>query len=332
MGKMDDVLHRYLDDAERFADFYNGVLFGGRQVIDVEKLSEASEQYKEAAGSLLAKESEAKRKYITRNRDIKKYLKTGGVLRILAIENQNLVDYSMPFRCMEYDTLEYRKQLKAIHRKNDTAGDYETMAERLCKVKKADRLHPVYTLCLYHGEEPWDGPRTLKDMMEFAKEDAFEKYFSDYPMLLYCVNDKTDLSVFHTELKELFTVMQYRKDKVKMKKVLEEDENYRHLSEDTVEAISVVMNEPSIWRNRRMYKSEWEEEESYDMCQALREWAEDEKNEARTEAILDLLTVKGDVPDELRNKVLSQTDADILKKWILAAAKAESVEDFKYNM
>lgn len=47
-------------------------------------------------------------KYVSRIRDLKKYIKTRGSLRILAVENQNQVDYSMPFRCMEYDILEYR--------------------------------------------------------------------------------------------------------------------------------------------------------------------------------------------------------------------------------
>lgn len=26
----------------------------------------------------------------------------------------------------------------------------------------SDRLVPVYTLCLYHGENHWDGPRSLR--------------------------------------------------------------------------------------------------------------------------------------------------------------------------
>ncbi len=37
MGKQNDVLLDYFDDNERFADLCNGVLFGGRPVIDPEK-------------------------------------------------------------------------------------------------------------------------------------------------------------------------------------------------------------------------------------------------------------------------------------------------------
>ena len=47
-----------------------------------------------------------------RIRDVKMRLKSGGELRLLAIGNQNFVDYSMLFRCMEYDFLEYGRQSK----------------------------------------------------------------------------------------------------------------------------------------------------------------------------------------------------------------------------
>ncbi len=333
MGKMNDVLHRYLDDAERFADLYNGIMFQGRQVITPEELTEASEQYKEKEEHS-GKKDKNPSTFVTRNRDLKKYMKNGALLRVLSVENQNLTDYSMPFRCMEYDTMEYRKQLQALRKKNARAKDYETAAERMCRVKRNDRLNPSYTICLYHGEEAWDGPRTLKDMMKFEDEDAFEKYFADYPMLLYCVNEKNDLSVFHTEIRELFEMMRCRGDKEKMKKTVEDNDNYKHLSEETLEAISVVVKEPSVFVNKEMYKSE--EEEGYDMCKALRDWAEEERSEgrveSRTEDILDILGIKGDVPDELRQSIMSEKDVAILKRWIIAAVQAESIEAFAAQM
>ena len=42
-----------------------------------------------------------------------------------------------------------------------------SMDETLSGILSSDRLHPVYTLCLYSGTEPWDGPRKLSDMMAF---------------------------------------------------------------------------------------------------------------------------------------------------------------------
>ena len=64
-----------------------------------------------------------------------------------------VVDYTMPFRCLQYDTMEYGKQLDEIRRRNEREGCLGTRAEVFSGLLKQDRLEPVYTLCLYHGEE-----------------------------------------------------------------------------------------------------------------------------------------------------------------------------------
>ena len=117
MGRVNDVLHHYLDDAERFADLYNGIFFAGKPIIDAKELTEAEESYYDVKLQEVSGDCREIKKS-RRSRDLKKYLKSGSTLRILAIENQNQVDYSMPFRCMEYDTLEYRKQLEELKKKN----------------------------------------------------------------------------------------------------------------------------------------------------------------------------------------------------------------------
>ena len=80
---------------------------------------------------------------------------------------------------MDYDCREYGRQIREAQRANealDKAGEkvYADAGERLCKVRKEERFAPVYTLCLYHGEEAWDGPRSLKDMMDFGDEEPEE--------------------------------------------------------------------------------------------------------------------------------------------------------------
>ena len=92
MGKENDILCSYLEDNVRFADLFNGSFFGGEQVVRPEDLQEASEVY---SGSL----KDQKGSY-QRIRDIKKILKNGMTLNILAIESQTRVDYSMPWRCL----------------------------------------------------------------------------------------------------------------------------------------------------------------------------------------------------------------------------------------
>ena len=46
-------------------------------------------------------------------------------------------------------------------------------------------------------------------------------------------------------------------------------------------------------------------------------------------AILTLLEQKGIVPADIRERILSQRDEAILKQWLLAAASAEDIENFR---
>lgn len=71
---------------------------------------------------------------------------------------------------MNYDSLEYGRQVKELLKQNQERKDCADANEKLCRFKRTDRLTPVYTICLYHGTELWDGPRSLKDMMNFGKD------------------------------------------------------------------------------------------------------------------------------------------------------------------
>lgn len=168
MGRNDRVLKNYFRDKKRFADLFNGALFEGEQVIRAEELEDKSETYTDA--DVACAENE---KNLQRTRDIAMRMKSGETLKLLAVENQSQVDYAMPFRCMQYDAMEYHQQIKELRKRNIEKGEFDTDAEWICKIRKTDRITPVYTLCVYYGEDLWDGPRCLKDMMDFG-DDAEE--------------------------------------------------------------------------------------------------------------------------------------------------------------
>ena len=230
-------------------------------------------------------------------RDVKMQLRSGTVLQVLAVENQSYINYGMPVRIMGYDAAEYNRQMKerrqqvsALWKQVESSGQYDTLAipvtyaEYMSGILKTDRLHPVYTICLYSGSKTWDGPRTLSDMMEFRVEkDPLKEYFADYPTNLFCVNEQEEFECFHTELRELLRAMNYRKDKRKFLS-LEKDERYAHLSKETWEAIATMTGRSFFEENREIYKSQNENQrEEYDMCQALREIREDFFNEGKAE-------------------------------------------------
>ena len=229
-------------------------------------------------------------------RDVKMQLRSGTVLQVLAVESQSYINYGMPVRIMGYDAAEYNRQMKehrqrvsVLWKQVESSGQYDTLAipvtyaEYMSGILKTDRLHPVYTICLYSGTETWDAPRTLSDMMEFrAETDPLKEYFSDYPANLFCVNEQKEFECFHTELRELLRAMNYRKDKRKFLS-LEKDERYAHLSKETWEAIATMTGRSFFEENRETYKSQNGDQEEYNMCQALREIREDFFNEGKAE-------------------------------------------------
>lgn len=293
MGKKNDALLSYLEDSARFADLFNYSYFGGMQVVKPQDLREASEVYVAVPDEKDGQAGQAGkgRQSGQRIRDIKKRLESGGWLRILAVEAQQDIAYCMPWRIMEYDCREYGQQIRRIQRKNqeaDLSGEkkvYANAGERLGKFRKEDRIAPVYTLCLYHGVEEWDGPRCLKDMVDFGtagpgrEHDEWEKWFADYPMRLVCANEPTDGADFQTSLGILFALLPLRKDKAALRSLLEKDPVYRQMDEETADTVGILMGVKGFMENRKKYK----EGEGYNMCQAIKEMMEDSRIEGRIE-------------------------------------------------
>ena len=287
MGKYDTCMKEFLQNKDRFADLFNGCCFQGRQIIRAEDLREASENYvitdKRLPGKTRQKDTEI-------IRDVKMVLGSGMVLQVLAVENQSYIDYAMPVRCMGYDAAEYRRQLKErkqerrllMNSENRPKNPAVSMDETLSGILSSDRLHPVYTLCLYSGTEPWDGPRKLSDMMAFDPQNKnLQSLFEEYHLHLFCINEQYVFDAFRSDLKPLFQAINCRNNKKKMIELMK-DETYSHLNEDTWDAIAVMTDNAAMLQKEDLYKTENQKEE-FNMCQALQELMQDERNEGRIE-------------------------------------------------
>jgi putative transposase len=287
MGKYDTCMKEFLQNKDRFADLFNGCCFQGRQIIRAEDLREASENYvitdKRLPGKTRQKDTEI-------IRDVKMVLGSGMVLQVLAVENQSYIDYAMPVRCMGYDAAEYRRQLKErkqerrllMNSENRPKNPAVSMDETLSGILSSDRLHPVYTLCLYSGTEPWDGPRKLSDMMAFDPQNKnLQSLFEEYHLHLFCINEQYVFDAFRSDLKPLFQAINCRNNKKKMIELMK-DETYSHLNEDTWDAIAVMTDNAAMLQKKDLYKTENQKEE-FNMCQALQELMQDERNEGRIE-------------------------------------------------
>ena len=93
--------------------------------------------------------------------------------------------------------------------------------------------------------------------------------------------------MFHTELREVFSVMNYRRNKRQLYELLLKEPFYRSLDAETLKIMSVILNAPGLWSRREKYITinENGNQEEYDMCQAMRELLADERAAGRKQGI-----------------------------------------------
>ena len=90
--------------------------------------------------------------------------------------------------------------------------------------KKTDRLHPVISLCVYYGENQWDGPFSLKDMLEIPERT--KPLVSDYRMNLIQVRSSESLHFSNPDVNTVFDISRfiYERDYAKIRDVYRDKE------------------------------------------------------------------------------------------------------------
>jgi len=199
--KPDTVLKDYWRSNERFADFFNAVLFDGKQVIKPEELEDADTE-----GSFILEHGENAEtlQAFRDNIKIRKKSKAYGVeFVMLGMEHQEHIHYAMPMRVMGYDYSIYKKQYDSNAQKYGTSEGMDE-DEYLSGMKRTDKFNPVITVVVYYGEKPWDGATSLHGMLAIPSE--MEKYVNDYKVLLVEAG-RNDLAVRHADNVDLFNLL-----------------------------------------------------------------------------------------------------------------------------
>ena len=270
MGQKNNVICNYLSEPAVFADFINGSIHNGKKVVLPHQLS--------AVGTVSYQKENRRpsdknaKKYIERQRDTLKTVCNNNRYVVIGIEAQDKVNYIMPLRCMEYDVIEYKRQLKELrqNRMRKLTG-----AEFLSGMGKDEKLNPVTTIVFYHGEEPYDGCVNLHDMLELNVENkTYERFVADYHINLVLAED-LDENMFETGLHELVGFLKHRNDKQGLMNFIEQnEERIQNMDEATLDAVSVTLSLPAF-----IAKGEEQMEgEEHNLCKALKEWLADERN------------------------------------------------------
>ena len=112
MGKKDLYQSEFYDAPERFSDAFNGVLFGGQEVMKPEELEEAD--------SVLVSLPESASGHKVICDKIRKW--KGKYVSLMVLENQSYVDYRMVLRAMKTEVMDYEKQQRETFSRGKQRG------------------------------------------------------------------------------------------------------------------------------------------------------------------------------------------------------------------
>ena len=291
--KPDTVLKNYWNDNEQFADLFNAVLFDGRPVIKAEELEDVDTEestvleHREYAESIKASRDNIK---------IQKKSSVYGVqFVLLGLESQENIHYAMPIRVMGYDYSSYKKQYDSNAKKYKTA---EGMSEDeyLSRMKKTDKLIPVITVVIYYGEKPWDGAKSLHEMLDIPAE--MIKYVNDYKMLLVEAR-QNDLTLHNINNVDLFNLLSILLDK--SKPLHEARDKVIDYAKEHVVDKSVVMTVAGATNCKIDYNAFGKKGDA-DMCTIF----EETRLEGKIEGIIKMLKKYNESNDNILKELMSE--------------------------
>ena len=284
----------------RFAEVFNHTLLRDCP-ITAEDLEE-----RDTAEAAFVELSNGERIYLQLFRDASRYAKKmRRVLSIFSVENQDDIDYQMPLRIMEEDTVTYAKQARKIvqrnreqwtgmkkNRETQEAAKEEaalrdassgippyTKAEFLSGFRREDRIIPNITLVIYFGEAPWDGPRCLRDMFV---ESPFQSIAPDYEIFVLDVRRLSEQEIlsYSDDLRVLFLMLKYVRDRDKLSAFMSEDKAFRNVPDDILAALTPYIGKRAAKLLQPQFRSE---EGGIDMDRGFEKLFEDVKQEGWNE-------------------------------------------------
>ena len=185
MGEKDILEKKLLMFNDVFADFVNGIMFDGKDVVKEDELVDLS-------GWSHYKGDDSKHRF--QDRDVVKlWKKENVVISLIGIENQDIPDKNMVFRVLSYDGASYRTQLveeESRKRKKNASIDGELQD-----------IFPVITFVIYYGEEEWRHETTLHKRLNLGSE--LKHYVSDYSINLIDLKklSEDDINKFKKDFK-----------------------------------------------------------------------------------------------------------------------------------
>ena len=260
----------YFKVKERFADLINGFVYHGRQAVREEDIIELDPVLPVSVRQGQVAVFQGNVNIL----DLMRQVRVKCHVVLVALQNQAEIHYAMPVRVMNTDAANYYSQWKEARRVHRKAKDLTGSGEFLSGMKKGEELEPVFTMVSYFGKEPWDGPRTLKEMLELTGlDEEIQKMIADYPINLLEVRSWENLEWFRSDIREVFGFLKYAQDKEELKRFVEENkEEFSAMSEDAYDFVAAMTHTKKLQGLKREIKDKGGK---YDMCKAIDDMVQD---------------------------------------------------------
>ena len=169
----DSACKKLFRNNQRFAAFFNAIMFDGKQVIDYRTL-----QSQENDQSTFIDKTLKEKIDIKRYRDMVKKVTINANLCILAIEHQSTQDTKMALRIAIYDILNYYNQLE-----------------------NEKEIVPTLTIVFYTGEKKWTAPTSLQGMMKDIPTEL-QSHLNDWKFEVVSLKDIDTSKISDKDMKD----------------------------------------------------------------------------------------------------------------------------------
>lgn len=313
MSAKDVSAKEFMSDNERFADLMNFYLYQGEKVIRPEELME-----QDTTEALTIFGISDKNMYVQKWRDILKRViikaAKGCIYVIAGIENQSEINYAMTVKNMLYDAINYGNQVNEAAKMHRGKKDFSNNAEFLSGFGRKDRLTPVITVTLYWGDDAWDAPRSLHEMLS-TQDETILRHVPDYKLNLIAPVEIRDFSVFATSVGAVLEMIKVAKDSEEMNRLLATNKAFEGLENEAVRVINVFTG-IDVKVNEKEGKT--------NMCKAWEDQRMKGIEEGRIESIAMILRVGA---EEDAVKFLSATKEEIEKARKIKLGEKEAGEE-----
>ena len=251
-SKPDLIYKDFFKKVENFMDLMNAMLFQGRALIDENSFVLCD------ANATTHFEFDDEVLGVGKQRDVLMKCTVNGVAILLGLENQSTVDYSMPFRVMDYDTITYQQQFN------------------LQDEDKRKSFHPipVLTLVLYSGDKLWHQPYSLIERMEIPE--ALKGWVNNWNGNIYDIKDIRVEWLKNPKVKAVIEGVQriYQWDRDK------ESLNDLVLSKEEAIVVAIMTNSEEL-----VIRLEKEESEEIKMCEVIDSYARERELQGMKQGI-----------------------------------------------